>query len=138
VSAQQSWSPPSPLVAVGWLAAAVALALAVVADDPPGRLFGGVAAAVLGAAALFGTVARPRLAIDDDGVAVRGLLGTRRWPWAQVRRLHVVRHNRLGREIPMLELDAVDPDGTERLVVFGRLDLGVHPEDVAAALPREW
>ena len=31
----------------------------------------------------------------------------------------------------MLELDIVDADGTERLLVFGRLDLGADPEDVA-------
>jgi len=34
----------------------------------------------------------------------------------------------------MLELDVVDTDGTERLLVFGRLDLGDDPVDVAAAV----
>ena len=34
---------------------------------------------------------------------------------------------RLGRDSMMLELDIVEPDGTERLLVFGRLDLGDDP-----------
>jgi Bacterial PH domain len=119
-------------VITGWLAAAVAVVSAVLADDPPGRLLGVIAAAFLGAAALFGTVARPRLAVDDVEVAVRGLLGIRRWPWSRVHRLRVVRHRRLGREVAMLELDVMDADGSERLVVLGRLDLGAHPDDVLA------
>jgi hypothetical protein len=34
----------------------------------------------------------------------------------------------------MLELDAIDDDGSERLVVLGRLDLGAHPDEVLAAV----
>jgi Bacterial PH domain len=122
------------VVAVSWLAAAVALGLTVLGGDAPGRLLGAVAVAMLSAAALFGTVARPRLAVDEHGVAVRGLLGVRRWPWARVHRLRVVHHRRLGRSVAMLELDAVDDDGSERLVVFGSLDLGAHPDEVLAAV----
>jgi len=129
-----SWSPQLGLVVLGWLAAVVALALAMLTDDAPGRLLGVVAAFVLAAAALFGTVARPRFAVDSAGVTVRGLLGVRRWPWARVHRLRVVRHRRLGREVSMVELDAIDDDGSERLVVLGRLDLGAHPDEVLAAV----
>jgi len=117
-----------------WAGAVVAALLAVLTTDPPGRLFAAVAALALGAAALFGTVARPRFAADSDGVAVRTLLGVRRWPWSRVHRLRVVRHRRLGREVPMLELDAIEPDGSERLVVLGRLDLGAHPDEVLGAV----
>lgn len=131
---RHSWSPQPGLVVLGWLAAAVAGGLTALAEDPPGQLLGVLAAAVLAAAALFGTVARPRLSIDEVGVAVRGLLTTHRWTWAHVHRLRVVRHRRLGREVPMLELDAIEPDGTERLVVLGRLDLGAHPQDVLDAV----
>jgi len=121
-------------VIAGWAGAVVAVLLAVLSGDPPGRLFAAVAAVVLAAAAVFGTVARPRFAVDGSGVAVRSLLGVRRWPWSQVHRLRVVRHRRLGREVPMLELDAIDDDGTERLVVLGRLDLGAHPDEVLGAV----
>jgi hypothetical protein len=41
---------------------------------------------------------------------------------------------RLGRDSTMLEVDVVDPDGAERLLVFGRLDLGDDPVDVAEAV----
>lgn len=131
---RQSWSTPLGLVTLGWLAALVALLLAVLSNEAPGRLLSTVAAALLGLAALFGTVARPRLAVDEIGVAVRDLVSTRRWPWSRVHRLRVVWHRRLGREVPTLELDAVDDDGSERLVIFGRLDLGAHPDEVLAAV----
>lgn len=131
---EQAWSPPAALVIAGWLAAITAVVLGVLTTDPPGRLIAAVAALLLAAAALFGTVARPRFAASVQGVAVRGLTGTRRWSWARVHRLRVVRHRRLGREVPMLELDIVEEDGSERLVVFGWLDLGAHPDDVLGAV----
>lgn len=130
----RSWSPSWGVVLVGWCGTLVAALLSVVTDDPPGRVLGAVAACGLALAALFGTVARPRLLVDSEGVAVRGLLGVRRWPWSRVHRLRVAHHRRLGREVGMLELDALDPDGSERLVVLGRLDLDAAPEDVLAAV----
>lgn len=130
----QRWSPPLALVIAGWAGALFALLSTVLADDPPSRLFGAVATLFVGAAALFGSVARPRFSVDQDGVALRGLLGVRRWPWSRVHRLRVVRHRRLGRDLPMLELDAVEDDGSERLVVLGWLDLGAHPDEVLAAV----
>jgi len=132
VHVQRSWSPSRGLVITAWAAVAFAALLAVLATDAPSRLLAVVAAVGLAAGALFGSVARPRLAVDEAGVAVRGLVGVQRWPWARVHRLRVVRHRRLGREVPMLELDALDEDGTEKLVVLGRLDLDAHPEDVLA------
>jgi hypothetical protein len=131
---QQSWSPARGLVVTGWLAAAVALLLAAFAGDAPGRLLGVVATLGLALAALFGTVARPRLLVDEEGVAVRGLLGPRRWPWSRVHRMRIAHHRRLGREVAMLELDALDPDGSEHLIVLGRLDLNAAPEDVLTAV----
>ena len=41
---------------------------------------------------------------------------------------------RLGRESTLLEIDVVGPDGNERLLVFGRLDLDDDPVDVAEAV----
>lgn len=131
---RQSWSPRPGIVIVGWLAAVVALTSTLLTSDAPGRLLGAVAAAMLAAAALFGTVARPRFAVDEDGVAVRGLLGVKRWPWARVHRLRVVRHRRLGRGVAMLELEAIDDDGDDQLVILGSLDLGTHPDEVLATV----
>jgi hypothetical protein len=122
------WSPPAVLVSVGWVAAAGAVLFAVFTDDGAGRLLISAAALVAALLALFGTVARPRLAADSGGVTVRSLIGRRQWTWAEVT-VRVVRTRRLGREVSTLELDA-DSD----LVVLGWLDLGVAPEDVAEAL----
>jgi hypothetical protein len=116
------------LVSVGWVATVGAVVFAVFTEDQAGRLL--VSAAALAAAllALFGTVARPRLAADSGGVTVRGLISRRQWTWAEVT-VRVVRTRRLGREVSTLELDA-ETD----LVVLGWLDLGVAPEDVAEAI----
>ncbi|MCW0212028.1 MAG: PH domain-containing protein [Pseudonocardia sp.] len=132
------WSPAAGLVGVGWVLTAAAAAWCVLlfssGADPAGRLIAGVAAVGLLVGSLFGTLARPRLAADAAGVTVRGLLGTRRFPWSRVRGVRVVRVRRLGREGSLLELDVSDGGGTERLIVFGRLDLDADPEDVADIL----
>ncbi|HEY0641160.1 MAG TPA: PH domain-containing protein [Pseudonocardiaceae bacterium] len=119
---------------LAWLAAILALFLTLVAGDPPSRLFGAVATVGFTLAGLFGTRARPRLAVDDAGLTIRGLTGAAHWSWAQVHRMRVVRHRRLGREIPMLEIDTVAEDGSERLTVLGRIDLDAAPEDVLTAI----
>lgn len=142
-TAPRSWAPSLGLVVVAWATAGLTLVWSLFADDGPGRLIAGVATVGLIAAALFGSIARPRLAVDGQGVAVRSLTGARSWPWRQVRRVRVVRHRRLGRDIPMLELDvfdAIDPtrpdEAMERLIVLGRLDLNADPDDVLASIQR--
>ena len=122
----RAWAPSFGLVMLAWLAAAVTVAWFLLTDDAPGRLL---------AMALFGSIARPRLSVDNERVAVRSLTGTQTWPWRQVSRVRVVRHRRLGRDIPMLELDVLDNDDRDplpgqRLIVLGRLDLNADPEDV--------
>ena len=132
-----SWSPSAGVVGLAWTGAAAASAwctLLVGTEDVPGLLLAAVAAVGLAVAALFGTRARPRLRADADGVTVGGLTGRRHIPWLRVRGVHARAVRRLGRDSTMLELDVVDPDGTERLLVFGRLDLGDDPVDVAQAV----
>lgn len=131
---RRTWSPAPAIVVTAWLAAAAALAWSLFTGEAGGRLLAGVAAAGLGAAALVGTLARPRLAADPAGVSVRGPGGTHHWPWPAVSRVAVVTTRRLGRRVAVLELDATATDGTEHLVVLGRLDLGADVEDVAADL----
>ena len=123
-----SWAPQPPLVAIGWALAAGAAAWVFLTDDAPGRVLLGTATIMLALIALFGTVARPRLAADSGGITVRGLTGSRHWSWAEVN-VRLVHHRRLGREVALVELDA-DPD----LVVLGRLDLGADPADVVDAI----
>jgi hypothetical protein len=133
------WAAPVPAVVVGLVAAVGLLAWVVLGArtgtlDGPGRLLLGVAGVALGAASLVGLRARPRLAADEDALVLRGVLATRRWPWARVDAVRVVRVRRLGLPAAYLEIDARDDDGTERLLVLGRLELGTDPVDVADAL----
>ncbi|OLR95602.1 hypothetical protein BJP25_00085 [Actinokineospora bangkokensis] len=129
-----SWAPRPAVVGVGWAAAAVAGATAVLVDDPRGALLLAVAAAVLATLALHGTVVRPRLSADAAGVTVRGLTGARTWRWGEVN-VRLATHRRLGRETTSVEVDA-DGAAEPALVVLGQLDLGVDPREVVNALLR--
>lgn len=134
----REWSPASGLVVAAWVGTAAAsawlVALTLSDADPAGRLLTGLAAVGLGLAAVFGSRARPRLRVDADGITVGGLLRPRHHPWPFVKDVRVFRTRRFGRESSMLEVDTVTASGTERLLVFGRLDLDADPEDVAAQL----
>lgn len=129
----RAWAPSAIAVGAAWVAASAALAWAALTADPAGRLLGAAAAVLLGGLALVGTAARPRLLADSDGVRVGRLTGSRRWTWAQVRRVEVVDSRRLGRRVGVLELDLADERG-EHLVVLTRLDLDADPVEVAGAL----
>jgi hypothetical protein len=128
------WSPRPAVVGVGWGLALVSALVAVLVDDPRGTVLLTVAAVVLGLPALFGTLVRPRLAADPEGVTVRGLTGSRRWSWGEVN-VRLVRTRRMGRESSVVELDA-DNAAVPALVLLGRLDLGVEPQEVVDALLR--
>jgi Bacterial PH domain len=132
------WAPAAGLVALAWIITAAAAAWStltwVTAADPAGGLIATVATLGAGSAALFGTLARPRLRADADGVTVGGLLGQRHHPWPLVQGVRVLRVRRLGRESSLLELDTITAHGDERLYLFGRLDLAADPEDVAPQL----
>lgn len=123
---------------MAWVLAAAAAAwlvlLLLTGGDRPGQLIAAVAAAGLGTAAVSGTTARPRLAADPDGLVVRRLSWTLDVGWSQVQNVRVLRQRRLGRETSLLELELREPDGGERLVILGRLELGEDPEEVAEVL----
>ena len=129
-----SWSPDPAAVGVAWALGAAAALAAVLVDDVRGRVLLAIACLALVLLALFGTLARPRLAADRDGVTVRGLLTSRRWRWAEVN-VRLVRTRRLGRDTAAVELDA-DNAEVPALVLLGRLDLGADPVEVADALVR--
>ena len=126
---------PKPLaVVLAWLGLLAAMSWAITTSDPGGRVLAVAAVVLLGSLALISTVARPRLAADRDGIQVGRLRGTLRRPWRDVQRIEVLRTRRLGRDSSVLELETVDPDGTERMFVLTRLDLGADPYLVAQAL----
>jgi PH (Pleckstrin Homology) domain-containing protein len=135
----RQWSPAAGLVALAWVSAAAAVGwcalLVVTGADPAGRLLSGIAALGLALAALYGTRARPRLRVDANGLTVGGLAGARHHPWPQVHGVRTLAVRRFGLRSTLLEVDVADAAG-ERLLVFGRLDLGDDPEDVAEAVSR--
>lgn len=132
------WATPAAAVGTLWVLAVLAAAwcgwLLVTGADPAGRLVAGLAATGLGLAAASGTRARPRLEAGPDGLTVRRLTWTRYTPWSRVDDVRVLRTRRFGRSSSLLELDLRDADGTERLVVLGRPELGEDPEEVAEVL----
>lgn len=138
MSDHEEWSARAGIVALTWVATALAAAWCtgswVTRTDPAGGLIAGAATLGLATFAIFGTRARPRLAADADGVTIGGVLRRRHHPWPLVRGIRVLRVRRFGRESSLLEIDTSDAAGGERLYVLGRLDLGEDPEDVAAAL----
>lgn len=106
--------------------------------DPAGVLLMLIAAVLLLVLGGLGLWIRPRLSVvDGRTLAVRTLTGgTRRYAFDEVRRAEVIRYPRLGRRVPHLEFDIIDADAHEgeRLIIFGRWDLGTNPLDVADAL----
>ncbi len=126
------WSTPAPALAAVTLGGAALAVAAAFASDAPSRLLIGLAAALLLCLAGLGFRQRPRLTVVPGKPAqlvVRGLRGPVGYGPDQILRARVVGFRRLGRSIPNLELD-VDHKGEERLVIFGRWDLGTHPQDV--------
>ncbi|MCA1008621.1 PH domain-containing protein [Rhodococcus hoagii] len=133
------WS--TPLGAVVALAAGgivMVVAALLLGLDAPGRFLAALAAFGMFVLAFLGGRQRPKLAIVQDGptpaLAATRLTGRRVYGRDSIERIRIVPYPRLGRRVPMLEIDAVDPDGTERLLIFGRWDLGVDPVVVFDAL----
>ncbi|MCX5045036.1 PH domain-containing protein [Aldersonia sp. NBC_00410] len=144
-----SWSTPTTaLVAVLVGGVALSAAALLVDNEPAGRLLIGLAAFGLLVIAALGFRQRPRLAVVGDRparLAVRRLSGTESYEAGQIERARVVRYPRLGRRVPMLELEVrpagetalTDGAATDtRLLIYGRWDLGTAPEDVLDELRR--
>lgn len=127
-SASPRWAPARALIVLGWFATASALAAVFFTSDPRGRVLFGVAALFLAAISAHGTLVRPRLTADDQGLDVRTLHGRVHLTWTETRtRLRTTR--RLGRDAETLEIEA-----GEWLFIFGRLELGADPRDVLDVL----
>jgi hypothetical protein len=129
------WSPRGGETAV-LAVLGLALSLALLVLDAPGRVLVGAGALLLLAPAARDLLVRPRLSAGPDGVEVRSLTGRRHLPWP-VLHVRVREGRRFGVRSRTLELDtATGPDDDGALVVLGRRDLGVDPEDVARTLWR--
>lgn len=142
--ATREWSTPiGAVVALGVGGVLMMVAAATVPTDPAGRFLVGLAALALLLIAGLAARQRPRLAIvstmrtagTNTGLVVTRLTGRHLYDRADVTRARIVRYPRLGRRVPMLEIDTLDArSGTERLLIFSRWDLGTNPEEVLEVL----
>ncbi|WP_238559101.1 PH domain-containing protein [Rhodococcus rhodnii] len=131
-----SWSTPTAAV-VALVAGGVVLAGAAAFGglDVAGQVLIGLAALGLFVNAALSARQRPRLAIGPGPTLVLQRVSARRvYERGDIDRIRLVKYPRLGRRVPMLELDVREPDGTEKLVIFGRWDLGTSPQTVFEAL----
>ncbi|MGA6203617.1 PH domain-containing protein [Nocardia testacea] len=134
-----AWTTPLPALIAAAGGGVVLAVAAVLTSDVPGKFLLGVAALVLLGLAALGVRQRPRLSVvpgEEPRLVLRTLTGVTEYTRDQILRARVVGYRRLGRKSPMLEID-VDHLGAERLLIFGRWDLGTSPEDVFDAVRTE-
>ncbi len=98
--------------------------------DAPGRILTIIAAAGLLMFATLSWRARPKLAISDGGLSIRGPLRTHRLVKGDIKIIRITEFRRLARKVRLLEIDTTD----DRLFVLTRWDLGTDPLDVLDAL----
>ncbi len=122
----RTWRPATALLVALPVLAVLAIVGALLPRDPIDRIVTGAAAVLLLALAAVGW--RRRLVGGPRGLLIGGLTGTRLVPWSAVRAIECGRTKRMGSAT--LEIDLVDED----LLLFGRVELGADPADVAAEL----
>lgn len=120
------WRPATQLLVGSVLLGALAIGGALLLREPLDRVVAGLAGLVLVGLAVAGR--RRRLVGGPRGLLITGLGGDRLVPWSAVRGIECGRTKRLGSTT--LEIDLVD----DELVLFGRIELGADPSDVAAEL----
>ena len=128
---QTEWSPPAfGIAACGIFGLILAIGAVTLITDAPGRILLGIAAVGLILFASLSWRARPKLAISDDGLVIRGWSRTYLLPRSDIKIVHITEFRRLARKIRLLEIDTAD----DRLFVFTRWDLGTDPLNVLDAL----
>jgi hypothetical protein len=98
--------------------------------DAPGRILVGIAAVGLLVFASLSWRARPKLAISDDGLVIRGWSRTSVLRRGDIKIIRITEFRRLARKVRLLEIDTAD----DRLLVFTRWDLGTDPLNVLDVL----
>ena len=129
---QTEWSPPAlGIAACGILGLILAIGAVTLITDTPGRILVGIAAMGLLAFASLSWRARPKLAITDDGLVIRGWSRTNLLQRGDIKIIRITEFRRLARKVRLLEIDTTD----DRLLVFTRWDLGTDPLNV---LDSDW
>jgi hypothetical protein len=128
---QTDWSPPAlGIAACGILGLILAIGAVTLITDLPGRILVGIAAAGLLVFASLSWRARPKLAISNDGLVIRGWSRTNLLRRGDIKIIRITEFRRLARKVRLLEIDTTD----DRLLVFTRWDLGTDPLNVLDAL----
>lgn len=128
---QTSWAPRTAGIAgLGVFGLVMAIVCVTVVTDAPGRILTGVAAIGLLSYATMSWRARPKLAITEQGVAVRGWWRTQVLSAPEIKLIRITEFRRLARKMRLLEIETAD----DRLMVFTRWDLGTDPLRVLDAL----
>ena len=128
---QTEWSPPAVgIAACGVFGLILAIGAVTLITDAPGRILVGIAAAGLLVFASLSWRARPKLAISDDRLVIRGWSRTNLLRRSDIKLIRITEFRRIARKVRLLEIDTAD----DRLLVFTRWDLGTDPRDVLDAL----
>jgi hypothetical protein len=128
---QTNWSPSAAGVAAcGGIGLVMAIGAVTLVTDTPGRILAIIAAAGLLLFATLSWRARPKLAISDGGLLIRGPLHTHRLAKSDIKIIRITEFRRIARKVRLLEIDTTD----DRLFVLTRWDLGADPLDVLDAL----
>jgi hypothetical protein len=128
---QTQWGPsPAGIAGCGAFGVLMAIAAVTAVTDAPGRILTGTAAVGLLAFATMSWRARPKLAITDAGLVVRGWWRTQTLSRADLDLIRITEFRRLGRKMRLLEMETTD----DRLIIFSRWDLGTDPLGVLDAL----
>jgi Bacterial PH domain len=128
---QTEWGPkPVALIFCGLLGIVLAAVAVMQVTDPPGRILAIIAGVGLMVFAGFSIRARPRLAITQDGLTIRGWWHTRHLRRADVELIRITEFRRIARKVRLLEIETRD----DQLIVLSRFDLGTDPLRVLDAL----
>jgi Bacterial PH domain len=128
---QTEWSPSTlGIAACGIVGLILATGAVTLITDAPGRILVGIAAMGLLVFASVSWRARPKLAISDDGLVIRGWSRTNVLRHGDIKIIRITEFRRLARKVRLLEVDTTDG----RLLVFTRWDLGTDPLNVLDAL----
>lgn len=124
------WGPRPGAFAFGGVLLATGVLWMFVAGNFGDRIVAGSVMIVVLLIMFVGFRMRDRLRASVQGIVVGGFGGKREIPWSRVRRVEIVGRKRMGTVNHSLEIDLDD----DELLVFGRMDLGADPADVADQL----
>src|SRR6266566_3121061 len=118
---QTEWSPPTlGIAACGIFGLILATGAVTLITDAPGRILVGIAALGLILFASLSWRARPKLAIRDGALVVRGWSRTNLLQRSDIKIIRITEFRRMARKVRLLEIDTADG----LLLVFTRWDLG--------------